>query len=199
MRAARAPTRRQIVAGGLAGTAALLLPRKSFAIGQPRVVIVGAGIAGLTCCAQRLWHKSRIEAQIYEWNTRTGGRIQSMRGYFVNGQLTEQHAEFISSEHKETLALAQRYGLVLENTWRDPKGAKDTYWFGGARYDQAALNKDWQDFGYKLFRQAVREAPGANYRSPFPHGKKMGPYVGARMDREICPRRIEQRLRQALL
>ncbi len=162
MRAERAPTRRQIIAGVVAGSAALLLPRKSFAIGQPRVVIVGAGIAGL-CCAQRLWRKRRIQAQIYEWDTRTGGRIQTLRNYFQNGQTTEQHAEFVSSEHSETLALAQRFGLTLENTYRDPKGAKDTYWFGGTRYDQKALNNDWQDFGYKLFRDAVRAAPGANY------------------------------------
>ncbi|MEI9930066.1 MAG: FAD-dependent oxidoreductase [Rhizomicrobium sp.] len=162
MRAERAPTRRQIVAGAIAGSAAMLLPRKSFAIGQPRVVIVGAGIAGL-CCAQRLWHKRGIQAQVYEWDTRTGGRIQTLRGYFQNGQVAEQHAEFISSEHAQTLALAQHFGLTQENTYRDPKGVKDTYWFGGVRYDQQALNKDWQDFGYKLFRQAVREAPGANY------------------------------------
>lgn len=162
MRAGRMPTRRQIVAGGVAGAATMLLPRKSFAIGQPRVVIVGAGIAGL-CCAERLWHKRTIKAQIYEWNTRSGGRIQSMRGYFVNGQITEQHAEFISSEHTETLALANRFGLFLENTYRDPKGAQDTYWVGGSRYDQAALNKDWQEFGYRLFRHAVREAPTASY------------------------------------
>jgi monoamine oxidase len=161
-RAEHAPTRRAILAGGAAGAATLLLPRRSFAIGQPRVVIVGAGIAGL-CCAQRLWHDKKIKAQIYEWDTRIGGRIQSMRGYFLNGQVAEQHAEFISSEHTETLALASRFGLFLENTWRDPKGAKDTYWLGGTRYDQAALNADWQDFGYKLFRQAVRQAPGANY------------------------------------
>ena len=170
MRADRAPTRRQIIGGAAAGAATLLLPRKSFAIGQPRVVIVGAGIAGL-CCAHRLWQDKRIKAQIYEWDTRTGGRIQTMRGYFVNGQMTEQHAEFISSEHTETLALADKFGLFLENTYRAPHGAKDTYWLGGARYDQDALNADWQSFGYRLFRQAVHQVPGASYQhhSPLAH------------------------------
>ncbi len=125
MRAIRAPTRRQVIAGAgaVAGSAVMLLPRKSFAIGQPRVVIVGAGIAGL-CCAQRLWRKRRIQAQIYEWDTRTGGRIQTLRNYFQNGQTAEQHAEFVSSEHSETLALAERFGLALENTYRDPKARR---------------------------------------------------------------------------
>ncbi len=169
MRAERVPTRRQVVAGGLAGAAALLLHAKvspsarKVSPSASRAWSSWARASPGSAVRKGLWKKRKIQAQIYEWDTRTGGRIQSMRGYFVNGQLTEQHAEFISSEHAETLALAQRYGLFLENTWRDPKGAKDTYWFGGTRYDQAALNKDWQDFGYKLFRQAVREAPGASY------------------------------------
>jgi monoamine oxidase len=163
MRAERAPTRRTILAGAAAGSAALLLPRRSFAIGQPRVAIIGGGIAGLTC-AHRLWENKRIKAQLYEWDTRVGGRIQTLRGYFQNGQITEQHAEFISSEHHATLNLAQRFGLTLENTYADPKGVKDGYMFGGTRYEQSALNADWQNFGFKLFRDAVRKAPRANFQ-----------------------------------
>ena len=90
-------------------------------------------------------------------------RIETLRNYFANGQMTEQHAEFISSEHSATLGMAQRFGLTLENTYADPKGMRDTYWFKGARYGQKALNRDWQDFGWKLFRDAVREAPGARF------------------------------------
>jgi monoamine oxidase len=162
MRAGRAPTRRNIITGAMAGTAALLLPRRSSAIGQPRVAIIGGGIAGLSC-AHRLWSERRIQAQIYEWDDRAGGRIETLRGYFANGQTTEQHAEFISSEHSATLGMAQRFGLTLENTYADPKGMRDTYWLKGARYDQKALNRDWQDFGWKLFRDAVREAPGVQF------------------------------------
>ena len=136
---------------------------------------------------------------MYEWDGRAGGRIETLRNYFANGQMTEQHAEFISSEHSATLGMAQRFGLTLENTYADPKGMRDTYWFKGARYDQKALNRDWQDFGWKLFRDAVREAPGARF-DRFSHtALQMGPNVGARMDRETRSRRIERRFRQALL
>jgi monoamine oxidase len=154
------PMRRRVLAG-MAATAAIL-PRKSFAVGQPRVAIVGGGIAGLAC-ALKLWEERRIAATIYEWDDRVGGRIQTLRGYFANGQTAEQHAEFISSEHSVTLGLAHRLGLDLENTWADPRGVKDTYWFSGARYDQEALNADWQDFGWKLFHDAVLKAPRATY------------------------------------
>ncbi len=162
MRDALAPTRRRMLAGGAAMTAGLLLPRRSLAIGQPRVAIVGGGIAGLTC-AHELWHKKKIQAQIYEWDSRVGGRIQTLRTYFANGQTAEQHAEFISSEHEATRAMARRFGLSLESTYADPSGVQDTYWFGGARYDQHALDRDWQAFGWKLFNDAVLKAPRANY------------------------------------
>ena len=156
------PTRRRVLAGAAATTVATILPRRSFAIGQPRVAVVGGGIAGLSC-ALRLWEKQRIQAQIYEWDDRAGGRIQTLRSYFANGQTTEQHAEFVSSEHTETIAMARRFGLGFENTYADPHGTRDTQWFSGARYDQHALDKDWQDFGWKLFHDAVLEAPSATY------------------------------------
>ena len=162
MRAGRAaPTRRHVLAGAAAAAAAIL-PRRSFAIGQPRVAILGGGIAGLSC-ALKLWEQRRIQAQIYEWDDRVGGRIQTLRSYFANGQTTEQHAEFISSEHAQTLAMARRFGLDVENTYADPRGTKDTYWFSGQRYDQHALDKDWQEFGWKLFHDAALAAPRATY------------------------------------
>jgi monoamine oxidase len=165
MRAARAhrPGRRQVLGGALATAAGVLLPRRSDAIGQPRVVIVGGGMAGL-CCAWRLWEHRGIAATIYEWDDRLGGRVQTLRGYFAHAQSAEQHGEFISSEHTATRQLAKRFGLGLENTWADPTGVKDTYWFSGQRYTQKDLNRDWQDFGWKLFRDAVRKAPHANYQ-----------------------------------
>ena len=83
--------------------------------GAPRVVIVGSGIAGLGC-AYRLWAKYGIKSAIYEYNTVPGGRISTLRGHFDDGQLVEQHAEFINPEHTATLALAKKFGLRLDNT-----------------------------------------------------------------------------------
>jgi len=170
MRAERAQmvARRRVLGGALATAAATMLPRPSLAVGQPRVLIVGAGIAGLSC-ALKLWSQRGIRATIYEWNTRIGGRIQTLRDYFANGQSAEQHGEFISSEHAATMRLAKRFGLELENTYAAPKGTKDTYWFAGERYTQKELNADWRDFGYQLFRDAVRKASRANYQ----HATKM--------------------------
>ena len=80
-----------------------------------RVVIVGAGIAGLGC-AHRLWQTYGARAEVYEWSGRTGGRIRTLRGYFDDDQLVEEHAEFINPEHTATLALAREFRLTLDNT-----------------------------------------------------------------------------------
>jgi monoamine oxidase len=166
MRAERAalPGRRTVLAGAAALAASAVLPTRSLAVGQPRVVIVGAGLAGLFC-AYWLWIKAGIAAQVFEWNNCAGGRCRTLRNYFVNNQITEQHGEFISPEHRVMLDLAQAFGLTLENTDTYPPHTQDTYLFEGERYTQADLNTDWQSFGWKLFRDAVDLAPHANYRS----------------------------------
>ena len=79
------------------------------------MVIIGSGIAGLGC-AYRLWAAHGIRSEVYEYNAdRAGGRIFTLRNFFDAGQYTEQHAEFISSEHTATRRLAARFGLALDN------------------------------------------------------------------------------------
>src|SRR4051812_25311204 len=74
---------------------------------QPKVAIIGAGIAGLGC-ALRLRDAYGIDADIYEYADRSGGRIRTLRGHFAHDQLVEEHAEFINPEHTATLSLAKR-------------------------------------------------------------------------------------------
>jgi monoamine oxidase len=126
-----------------------------------RVVIIGSGIAGLGC-AYRLWRKFGIHAEVYEYNDQPGGRIRTLRGHFDDGQLIEEHAEFINPEHTATLALAKRFGLSLDNTDHYPDKNQDqlSLRFGGKPWSQPALNRDWHQFGWKLFHDAaVNKAP----------------------------------------
>jgi monoamine oxidase len=127
----------------------------------PRIAIVGGGIAGLRC-AHRLWTKWRKPSTVYEWDDHVGGRVETLRGYFANGQIVEQHGEFISSEHVSTLNLASSLGLSLDLASAAaayPPGTQDTYWFNGARYTQAMLDADWQAFAWATFNDAVHDAP----------------------------------------
>jgi len=76
-------------AAGLAAGAAALGTRPSAARAgsgggnAARIVVVGAGLAGLTC-AYRLRQAGRI-ATIYEASDRVGGRCWTIRGTFVDG------------------------------------------------------------------------------------------------------------------
>ena len=128
---------------------------------QPRIVIVGGGLAGLRC-AHELWTRSGWRATVYEADDRVGGRVETLRNFFTHGQIVEQHGEFISSEHTSTLALASALGLTLDVASTPaayPEGTQDTYWFNGGSYTQAQLNADWHAFGWALFRNTVKQMP----------------------------------------
>ena len=126
---------------------------------EPRIVVVGAGIAGLGC-AYRLWTKYGKHADVYEYNSVPGGRIRTLRNYFAEGQLIEEHAEFINPEHTTTLALAKSFGLTLDNTDAYPPGShpdREQLSFFGQPWSQGALNQDWHDWAWELFHQAAFE------------------------------------------
>ena len=147
-----------VAAGAALGGAIALRQAPARAASQPRIVIVGGGAAGLRC-AHKLWTHSGWTSAVYEANAVVGGRIETNRGHFANGQIVEMHGEFISSEHASTLALASSFGLTLDDTLATPNGTNDTYWFNGTRYTQAQLNADWQSFGYRTFHNAVKTVP----------------------------------------
>jgi monoamine oxidase len=158
---ARPVTRRVFLGAAGAGVLAGAMPRRPAPAGSgrgsPRVVVVGSGIAGLGC-AYRLWASHGIRAEVYEYNTVPGGRIRTLRGYFQDGQIVEEHAEFINPEHTATLALAKSFGLTLDNTDKYPPGThpgRETMRFHGKQWPQSALNRDWHEWGWKLFHQAA--------------------------------------------
>jgi monoamine oxidase len=135
-----------------------VVPRRAWSATAKRIVITGGGLAGLRC-AHKLWVDRGMASTVYEWDDHVGGRVETLRNYFANGQIAEMHGEFISSEHASMLALATRFKLALDNTNVYPTGTSDTYWFLGGRYTQAQLNADWQSFGWKLFNSAIKAAP----------------------------------------
>src|SRR5262245_604519 len=92
-------------AGALALTAVGRLTPAARAAGAPRIVVVGAGLAGLTC-AYRL-KQAGYTAQIYEASDRLGGRCWTIRDAFVDGQIGEHGGELIDQGHNAVRNLAQ--------------------------------------------------------------------------------------------
>jgi monoamine oxidase len=114
-------TRRRFLAGAAGvGAAAALGPLalanavdRRAVRDQPRIAIVGAGLAGLTC-AYRL-HQRGIASTLYEaHDARVGGRCWTARE-FAAGQTAEHGGEFIDSAHRRIRALAAELDLTLDD------------------------------------------------------------------------------------
>ncbi|HEU4628554.1 MAG TPA: NAD(P)/FAD-dependent oxidoreductase [Gemmatimonadaceae bacterium] len=102
------------------------------------VVIVGAGIAGLTA-AHRL-RQAGVPARVFEAQSRVGGRMYSLRGHFPDGQVVELGGELIDTGHERIRALAAELDIALDDlATDDPALAHDVWWFGGQRRTDAEV------------------------------------------------------------
>jgi monoamine oxidase len=163
-----AQTRRELIAGGatlaggaiLAASPALSLAKALGRASNPRIAIVGAGLAGLRC-AHALWMNpgTPIGATVYDANpSRAGGRCWTLRGFFAEGLQSEHGGSFINSNQRAIRRLAAQLGLEEElvNGGDLPSG-EEVYWIAGSRYTYAQANADWGSVGYPAFRHAMHE------------------------------------------
>src|SRR4051794_9033668 len=98
-----------VAAGGAMVAGATRWAPIANAASAPRVAVVGAGLAGLTCTFRL--KQSGVNAQLYEARTdRVGGRCWS--GTFPgNGLIYEHGGELIDQGHTEIRQLSQELGL----------------------------------------------------------------------------------------
>ncbi len=150
-------------AGALAGAAAVLPGSRSLAAAAaataPRIVVVGAGLAGLTT-ALRL-KQAGYTAQVFEANpTRVGGRCWSITGAFADGQVAEHGGELIDQGHTQVRKLANELGLTLDNLLAaQASGTEDGYWFDGVPYSYAQATDDIK----QIWQQVHRDVSAASY------------------------------------
>jgi len=152
-------SRRHLLGGVAAGAAALALPGRARATANtPSVAIIGGGIAGLNCALTLL--DKHVESTVYEASSRVGGRMFSNRtGYWSNNQVTEWGGELIDSGHETMLALADRFGLPVDDLLAaQPANASDTYRVFGQYYSKAQADADF-DAIWPRVRADLRAAP----------------------------------------
>jgi monoamine oxidase len=138
------PTRRDFlkIGAAVAATGALGRPSKVFAATPPRIVIVGAGIAGLN--AALTLQDAGYATTIYEASSRIGGRMHSDTTSWGNGQVTEHCGELIDTRHKTIIGLAKRFGIqVVDLLAAEPNQSTETYYFSGQYYTRADANDDF--------------------------------------------------------
>jgi monoamine oxidase len=155
------PTRRQLLAGG--ASVAVIAAASRFApaaraADAPRIVIVGAGLAGLSC-AYRLKQAGYV-AQVYEACDRIGGRCWTDRTSFDNGQIVEHGGELIDQGHTAIRQLAQQLGLKLDNLLSaERNGTEPFYYFDGEPYSYAQATDDIK----QIWQQIHSDVSAASY------------------------------------
>ncbi len=116
-----------------------------------RVVVIGAGLAGLTC-AYRL-KQAGVDATLYEANTRVGGRCWTRRDDFLDGQIAEHGGELIDQSHARIRQLAQELRLPLDNLLAaEANGTEAFFHFQGERYSYADATADLKAIWQTLHR-----------------------------------------------
>jgi monoamine oxidase len=153
--------RRELLAGGAGLAAAAMLSgplSRAIAASSPRIVVVGGGLAGLTC-AYRL-KQAGHRADLYEASDRLGGRCWTLRGAFADGQIGEHGGELIDQGHSQTRQLAQELGLNLDNLLSaEVNGTEPFYYFDGEPYSFVEATEDLK----QIWQQLHKDVSAASY------------------------------------
>jgi monoamine oxidase len=191
-------SRRQLL--GAAGAGALSLaawtPRARAATGD-RVVIVGGGLAGLTC-AYRL-KQAGVTAELHEASDRLGGRCWSIRGAFAPGLVAEHGGELIDTGHLEIRQLAKELGLALDNLLQgETNGTEPLYHFDGRPYTYEEAVADFDGVYQKLHKDTSAASFPTTYKISTPRGRVLDAMTITEWIEESVPGGLASRFGQLL-
>ncbi len=114
-------SRRVFIKQSALGTGGLLLASSSFGgffiPKRPKVIIIGAGFAGLS--AAYYLHKKKIDFVILEARNRIGGRVFSHVMDEKENLVIELGAEWVGNSHERLHNLCNEFGLELQNNQFD--------------------------------------------------------------------------------
>jgi monoamine oxidase len=123
--------------------------RAAYGATQPKIAVIGAGLAGLTC-AYRL-KQAGLNADVYEASSRVGGRCWSIHDF--DPLIAEHGGELIDQGHTAMRQLVSELGLTLDNLLQaQPNGTEDFYWVNGGKYTNDQLLADLNGLYQKLHK-----------------------------------------------
>jgi monoamine oxidase len=165
----------------------------------PRIVVVGAGLAGLTC-AYRL-KQAGYAATVYEASNRVGGRCWTINdpNPFAGGQLAEHGGELIDQGHTAIRQLAQELGLTLDNLLAaEVNGTEPLYYFDRAPYTYTQATSDLKGIYQTLHRDVSEASYPTLYNSYTPRGYQLDQMSVLDWINQNVPGGIRSRLGQLL-
>ena len=131
---------------------------KEFSSGRrKRVVIVGAGMAGLVAGYEL--RRAGHDPIILEAQQRVGGRVLTLRQPFTEGLYAEVGAMRIPRAHELTLAYISRFGLSTRDFTMDNPRAY--YYIGGRKIRIAEANSDPSLLGFETSEKERTHTAGA--------------------------------------
>jgi monoamine oxidase len=152
-----------VAAGVLGGIALDRTEDRQVNAATTPVLIVGAGIAGLT--AAYYLDRSGVPVRIIEASGRIGGRMLSQQQALGTETTVELGGEFIDSGHKNIRKLAQELGLVEVDLLATDRGlTADVWFFNNKSISERELIAAFIPFAKQIDRD-VKEIGEVNYKS----------------------------------
>ena len=167
-------TRREVLRASVAAGAALMLSsmtlgmaRRGRADGGKRVVVIGAGLAGLSCAYEL--KAAGYDVTVLEARDRIGGRVLSFAKKFDNefipGRVVEAGGEFIGNNHPLWCAYAEKFKLE-KLVIMEKEGVAFPVVIGGKRLDDKAASELWDSMS-KALNQMKPLAEKVNADAPW--------------------------------
>jgi monoamine oxidase len=138
----------------------------------PKIVVVGAGLAGLS--AAYALRNAGYLADVHEASSRIGGRCWTLRGAFADGQIAERGGELIDQSHTAIRQLAQGLGLKLDNLLQaEQNGTEVLGYFDRSPYHYAEMTDDIKAAWQKIHSDLAAASYPTTFESSTERGRQL--------------------------